>query len=134
MAYALTALVTLLVAQQPRTEPVGTGPEPSPNPISWELQLKFLDPQRIKVQLPGQSRPEIYWYMVYTVTNTTDRTVELRALVSAGDASAAWDLRCHVRENLIAYLQREHPTCLPRARTEVALHRPEATGGAGSAG
>lgn len=53
---------------------VGSGPEPSPNPISWELEFTFLDPQRIEVQLPGRQTPEVYWYVVYTVTNTSGRS------------------------------------------------------------
>lgn len=55
------------------------------------------------------------------VTNTTDRAVELRALMSAPDSGKAWNLRCHVREKLIEYLQRCYPESLPRARAE--LHR-----------
>ena len=50
------------------------------------------------------------------VTNTTDRTVELRALMSAPDAPTAWDLRCLVRERFVAFLQWEYPQCLPRTR------------------
>jgi small-conductance mechanosensitive channel len=50
------------------------------------------------------------------VTNATERTVELRGLVSAADASKAWDLRCELREKMIDYLQRTHPQCLPRIR------------------
>ncbi|MEJ5375761.1 MAG: mechanosensitive ion channel domain-containing protein [bacterium] len=50
------------------------------------------------------------------VTNATERTVELRALVSASDSSRVWDLRCHVRERLLAYLQSKHPSALPKAR------------------
>jgi len=53
------------------------------------------------------------------VTNATDRSVELRALVSATDAGRAWDLRCLVREKLIEFLQRQHPRCLPRVRAEM---------------
>ena len=53
------------------------------------------------------------------VTGATDRTVELRALMSAADSSAAWDLRCLVRERLIAFLQAQHPDALPRLRTEL---------------
>ncbi|MDH3209987.1 MAG: mechanosensitive ion channel family protein [Burkholderiaceae bacterium] len=53
------------------------------------------------------------------VTDTTERTVKLRALMSASDASTAWDLRCYVRERLIEYLQRQHPEALPRARADV---------------
>jgi small-conductance mechanosensitive channel len=55
------------------------------------------------------------------VTDAKEGTVELRALVSAANASAAWDLRCEVREQLIAFLQREYPHALPRRRAEVML-------------
>lgn len=60
---------------------------------------------------------------VLQVTDATERSVQLRALVSAADASRGWNLRVHVREKLIEFLQREHPGCLPRARLE--LDRPE---------
>lgn len=52
------------------------------------------------------------------VTNATERTVELRALMSAGDASKAWDLRCYVREQLIQFIHAQYPEALPRARAE----------------
>jgi small-conductance mechanosensitive channel len=52
------------------------------------------------------------------VSDATERTIELRALVSARNAPQTWDLRCEVREELIAYLQREHPHALPTARVE----------------
>lgn len=55
---------------------------------------------------------------VLQVTDATERAVQLRALVSATNAPRAWDLRCVVREKLIAYLQREHPGALPRIRAE----------------
>ena len=53
------------------------------------------------------------------VTDTKERVIEVRVLVSAANASAAWDLRCEVREKLIDFLQRNHPQCLPRTRAEV---------------
>lgn len=53
------------------------------------------------------------------VTNSTDRTMELRALMSAADSSTAWDLRCYVREKLIAFLQQKYPQSLPKLRAEV---------------
>lgn len=53
------------------------------------------------------------------VLDATDRTVVLRALVSAKNSGDAWDLRCHVREKLVEFLQREYPDCLPRVRAEV---------------
>jgi len=56
---------------------------------------------------------------VLQVTNTTERTVELRALMSAQDSSKLWSLRCEVREKLIEFIQKSYPDCLPRVRAEL---------------
>jgi len=53
------------------------------------------------------------------VTNADAHSVELRALMSAPDSPQAWSLRCHVREKLIEFLQREYPASLPRTRAEI---------------
>lgn len=53
------------------------------------------------------------------VTEAGERSMQLRVLVSAADASRAWNLRCHVRERLIDYVRREHPQFLPRLRAEL---------------
>jgi small-conductance mechanosensitive channel len=59
------------------------------------------------------------------VTNATEHTMELRALMSAADSSKAWDLRCYVREKLIHFLQQRYPGSLPRVRAELpAAGRP----------
>lgn len=50
------------------------------------------------------------------VTDATERTMQVRVLVSARNAGKAFDLRCRVREELIAFLAREHPQCLPVVR------------------
>ena len=55
------------------------------------------------------------------VTDAKERSIELRALVSARTASACWDLRCEVREKLIAFLQQDYPGALPRERAEVEV-------------
>jgi small-conductance mechanosensitive channel len=53
---------------------------------------------------------------VLQVTEARERTLELRALASAADASRAWDLRCEVREKLVAFLRERYPETLPRVR------------------
>lgn len=53
---------------------------------------------------------------VLQVSDAKDNVIELRALVSARSAPATWDLRCEVREKLIAYLQEYYPDALPRSR------------------
>jgi small-conductance mechanosensitive channel len=53
---------------------------------------------------------------VLQVTNSTEKTVEIRALVSASDSPKAWDLRVNVREKLIEFLQKNYPDSLPKTR------------------
>jgi len=52
------------------------------------------------------------------VTNATEKTVEIRALISAENSSNAWELRCLVREKLIDFMQRKYPERLPCIRFE----------------
>ncbi len=54
------------------------------------------------------------------VTGCSERTMTLRALVSAADAGKQWDLRCLVREKLIAFLQSQLQG-LPVLRAEAFL-------------
>jgi small-conductance mechanosensitive channel len=56
---------------------------------------------------------------VLQVTDAREHTVELRALVSAANASQLWDLRCAVREGLIRFVQEHHAEHLPRTRADV---------------
>ena len=50
------------------------------------------------------------------VTNMSERTMELRALVSASDSSNVWDLRCEVREKLIGFIQKQYPQAFSQIR------------------
>ncbi|HWA03115.1 MAG TPA: mechanosensitive ion channel domain-containing protein [Rhizomicrobium sp.] len=62
------------------------------------------------------------------ITNTTERTIEVRALMSASNSSRAFDLRCEIREKLLEFLQQEHPEALPRLRAEVEQPFPSGRG------
>lgn len=66
------------------------------------------------------------------VTDTKEGTVEVRGLMSAASSGAAFDLRCEVRERLIAWLQETYPHALPRGRIEVEnfpAYPPQGVGG-----
>jgi small-conductance mechanosensitive channel len=56
---------------------------------------------------------------VLQVVDTTPTTMVLRALMSSADAPSSWDLRCEVRERLLAFLAANHPDQLPRIRAEL---------------
>ena len=56
---------------------------------------------------------------VLQVVDTTPTTMVLRALMSSADAPSNWDLRCDVREQLLAFLAEHYPEQLPRIRAEI---------------
>jgi small-conductance mechanosensitive channel len=113
-------------------------------PITYFLQKPFQNWTRLSTDLLGT----VFLYVDYTVpvqavreelyrilknsklwdgrtcglqvTNATEHTVELRALMSATDSSNAWDLRCEVREKLIEFIQKNYLHGLPKVRAEVS--------------
>ena len=56
------------------------------------------------------------------VTNTDANSVEVRVTFSAKNASDTWDLRCQIREQLIAFIQEQFPESLPKLRREPILN------------
>lgn len=53
---------------------------------------------------------------VIQVTDATEKTMEIRILVSAKNSPTAWDLRVMVREKIIKFLQENYPQSLPQTR------------------
>lgn len=60
------------------------------------------------------------------VTDVRERTMEVRCLASARNGGKAFDLRCEIREKMLAWLQAEHPGALPRERFEASSPDPRA--------
>ena len=59
------------------------------------------------------------------VTDSRENTLELRLLASATDSGRLWDLRCELREKIIAFIKSEYPGALPRRRLEAYVETPE---------
>lgn len=88
--------------------------------VFWVDYRMPIEPLREKLQHIVEAAAE--WdrrVCVLQVTDVSERAMQLRALVSAGDAGRTWDLRCKVREALIAYMQTEFPAMLPQTRATV---------------
>jgi small-conductance mechanosensitive channel len=109
-------------------------------PISYFLEKPFQNWTRESAALIGS----VYLYVDYTVpvqavrdklaeiaaalcdgrvvnlqvSDARANVIELRALVSARNAPQCWDLRCEVREKLIAFLQADYPGALPQTRVQ----------------
>ncbi|GIU56630.1 mechanosensitive ion channel family protein [Arthrobacter sp. NicSoilC12] len=55
---------------------------------------------------------------ILQITDATAGFVRVRILVSAADSASLFDLRCLIREELVLFLQQDHPTALPHVRLE----------------
>jgi len=76
-----------------------------------------LDPLRQEFTRLLESNP--LWdkrVKVMQVTNASERTIEVRALMSASSSGNAFDLRCDIREGLIKFVQDQYPNSFPVTR------------------
>ena len=75
----------------------------------------------IRAEFARAVRASAHWdgkVDVVHVVDCTDKTMQIRLLMSAASSPGAWELRCEVRERMIDYLQRHYPDSLPRIRLD----------------
>jgi small-conductance mechanosensitive channel len=75
--------------------------------------------ERLRAKLDEIVRASPLWdgkVINLAVTDLSDRAMEVRCLVSARNAGAAFDLRCEVREKMMAFIAQDLPEALPRRR------------------
>ncbi len=56
---------------------------------------------------------------VLQVTESTEKSMQIRMLMSAKNSPQAWDLRCEVREKMIDFIQQHYPQSLPHTRASI---------------
>ncbi|MDQ1624440.1 MAG: hypothetical protein QOH19_2858 [Actinomycetota bacterium] len=64
---------------------------------------------------------------ILQVTDAVSGYVRVRILVSSSDSASLFDLRCLIREELVIFLQQNHPTALPHVRIETTPPLPAKT-------
>jgi hypothetical protein len=88
-----------------------------------ELDVDFsTDVESLRGELRSVCEGSKLWdgrVCVLQVTDAVGGNVRLRALVSAADAASLWDLRCLVRERLVAYVWQHQRDSLPRVRADL---------------
>lgn len=75
--------------------------------------------ERLRAELERICRDSPRWdgdVVSLQVTDITDRVAQVRCLASARNAPAAFDLRCEIREKMLAFMRDECPEALPRDR------------------
>ncbi|CAL1691193.1 hypothetical protein MMB232_01328 [Brevundimonas subvibrioides] len=90
---------------------------------------------RLRAELERICRASSLWdgdVVNLQVTDITDRVAQVRCLASARSAPVAFDLRCEIREKMLAFMRDECPEALPRDR--MTLDRARALDTAGSPG
>jgi small-conductance mechanosensitive channel len=119
-------------------------------PISYFIEKPFQNVTRTSSDLIGS----VYIYVDYTVpvqelreqflrilkdsdwdgkvwglqvTDATEHSMQIRAIMSCPDSSLVGNLRCEVREKLIDYIRTKHPEGLPRFRANLKGVRGETT-------
>ncbi len=61
------------------------------------------------------------------VTNLSERTMELRCLISSPSSGQNFDLRCLVREKMIAFIRDHYPWALPTLRVQAEAQTANST-------
>ncbi|WP_017733411.1 mechanosensitive ion channel family protein [Nafulsella turpanensis] len=82
----------------------------------------FVPIEAIREELKRLCEKNKYWdkrVCVLQVTELTDQSVQLRALVSAANSGNAWELRVILREQLMDFIRKNYPDSLPRTRAEI---------------
>ncbi|MNR18750.1 hypothetical protein D3C85_1354970 [compost metagenome] len=77
---------------------------------------------RLRVKLEAIAHASPLWdgdVVSLQVTDITERVAQVRCLTSAKNASVAFDLRCEVREKMLAFMRDECPQALPRDRFDL---------------
>jgi small-conductance mechanosensitive channel len=76
-----------------------------------------VEAMRAQLQKIAESSP--FWdkrVCVLQVTDLKENTMEVRCLVSSRNSGESFDLRCIVREQMIAFLRDSYPEAFPRVR------------------
>jgi len=97
--------------------------------ILWLDYNTPIEPLRAEAKRLCESAPE--WdrrFQNLQVVDTSEHAIQVRVLVTADDAGKNWDLRCRVREGLLAFIRQNMPESLPKIRTEFLSNMPFAGG------
>ncbi len=62
------------------------------------------------------------------VVDAGEKAIQIRFLMSARNSTTLWNLRCYVREQMIAFIQQSFPESLPRYRAQL-LEKDGVSGG-----
>jgi len=83
----------------------------------YSMPISKLRPAVERIVKESPDWDQRFWNL--QVTDTTERAMQLRVLATAADASKAFNLRCEIREKLLAFIQEQLPQSLPKVRASL---------------
>ncbi|MCL7987212.1 mechanosensitive ion channel family protein [Sphingobacterium sp. lm-10] len=88
------------------------------------LYVDFTIPvEKLREKLTELLEANVLWdgkVNVLQVTDFKEKTMELRCLMSCRNSGQAFELRCYVREHMIAYINEHFPSALSQTRISMA--------------
>jgi small-conductance mechanosensitive channel len=96
----------------------------------------MLDVEALRAEIPKIVARSPLWDKQFSnlqVTDATEHAMQVRALVTARNSADLWDLRCFVREEIVAFIREHQPEAFPRARVELPPQAEPAANGARAA-
>ena len=96
----------------------------------WVDYAMPLAPLRQELERLCKQVPELWDGRVSNVqvTDTTDKAIQLRVLVSTSNAGNNWDLRCYLREHLLHFIVANYADYLPQLRANMTEEEMTAMG------
>jgi len=82
---------------------------------------------RLRTELERICRESPLWdgdVVGLQVTDVTDRVAQVRCLASSRNGATTFDLRCDIREKMLAFMRRDCPEALPRDRLDLERLNP----------
>lgn len=88
--------------------------------LDYSAPIQALRAEAEKIVAASQHWDRQAW--VLQVTDATEQTIQVRVLASASDSGRAFNLRCEIREKLLAFVNENYPDALPRTRISTPHH------------
>lgn len=86
-----------------------------------------IEPLRVEAERLCKEVPHLWDGKVYVlqVTDCNERAMQIRILGSSIDSGRNFDLRCHLRENMLVFINKNYPGSLPKIRTATSPDEPD---------
>ncbi len=117
----LVAILTIGCAYGVLSTADSAAPSGRRGATAWQLDVRFHDPQRLVLRLPGDREETAFWYLLYEVTNNTGRDRQFYPSVrlvtdTLKVVEAGADINPLVYDVIAARHKREFPFFAPPAK------------------